>query len=353
MNHFQPDPLHDGSSPVDCFISYRRADGFFAAKMIRDQLESLGISCFLDLEESKAGNINNRIKNAIANCENFILILSPAALDRCVHEEDWVRQEIEAAMELKKTIIPIQLHGFVWSSQLSSLLPPSLQTLEQLNSVILSTEYFEASVDRLVSFLLLAPGTISLGLNIGQNVADFFKYSLDSSQNVSGVDMAFHVGSYWYLNNEKIDILQKLMEHHIPVRVIIQSEYTSEEIVQHMRKQMKWYIPLEDNFNIWRERSANYPELLEVRVCSLPILHRTYLVHRKDGTGSLSLKNYRYGDGSSDNQESFTFDGAKKDWEMYQAYRTEFNYMWNHLCTPLADFLKEREQSEDIASSFE
>ncbi|WP_288339917.1 hypothetical protein, partial [uncultured Allobaculum sp.] len=109
----------------------------------------------------------------------------------------------------------------------------------------------------------------------------------------------------------------------------------------------------EDNFNIWRERSANYPELLEVRVCSLPILHRTYLVHRKDGTGSLSLKNYRYGDGSSDNQESFTFDGAKKDWEMYQAYRTEFNYMWNHLCTPLADFLKEREQSEDIASSFE
>ena len=93
----------------DTFISYRRDNGFYIARLVRDQLEKRGISAFLDLEELRSGKFNEKLYEVIRNSKNFILILPSGALDRCVNEDDWVRKEVEHAIAQNKNIVPIAL----------------------------------------------------------------------------------------------------------------------------------------------------------------------------------------------------------------------------------------------------
>ena len=89
----------------NAFISYRRENGFLMAQIIHDKLAEKGITSFLDLEELRSGKFNEKLYEAIGNSNNFILILPKGALDRCTSSEDWVRKEIIAAIEMKKTVM--------------------------------------------------------------------------------------------------------------------------------------------------------------------------------------------------------------------------------------------------------
>lgn len=91
----------------DIFISYRRDTGRDLARPIKLELERHGYNVFLDFDELKDGCFNQKIKDAIESAPIFIVILSSHALDRCVNEDDWVRQEIEYAILLQKHIVPI------------------------------------------------------------------------------------------------------------------------------------------------------------------------------------------------------------------------------------------------------
>ena len=126
----------------DAFISYRRDNGFYIARLVRDQLEKREISAFLDLEELRSGEFNKKLYEAIGNSRNFILILSPGALDRCVYEDDWVRKEILAAVELKRNIIPVLGENFEWPRALYSKFPEEICALEHFSGVNTSKDYF-------------------------------------------------------------------------------------------------------------------------------------------------------------------------------------------------------------------
>ena len=101
----------------DIFISYRREDGFSMADSIYQRLINAGYSVFLDLERLGPGKFNVELLSGIEQCQDFILILSPKALDRCVNDDDWVRREVEHAMKCQKNIVPIILAGFEWPLQ--------------------------------------------------------------------------------------------------------------------------------------------------------------------------------------------------------------------------------------------
>lgn len=91
----------------DIFLSYRRKSGREIARPIKMELEKHGYKVFLDLDELKDGSFNQKIKDAIASAPIFMVILSSHALDECINKDDWVRQEIECAISLKRHIIPI------------------------------------------------------------------------------------------------------------------------------------------------------------------------------------------------------------------------------------------------------
>ena len=62
---------------------------------------------------------NEQLLEVIGGCKDFILVLPENALDCCVDENDWIRQEVTCTMEHKKNIIPVMLDGFTWQEVMS------------------------------------------------------------------------------------------------------------------------------------------------------------------------------------------------------------------------------------------
>lgn len=142
----------------DIFISYRREGGLELADSIYQRLINAGYSAFLDLEQLNSGKFNTKLIGVIEQCQDFILVLPPDALDRCADEDDWVRQEVECALKHKKNIIPIMLRGFEWPAVES--LPASLRDLPNYNGISASDHnVFVENVERLKrNFLESKPG---------------------------------------------------------------------------------------------------------------------------------------------------------------------------------------------------
>lgn len=102
----------------DVFISYRREGGFAVARLLYEHFKSVGLNPFFDLEELRSGQFNKKLYASIDESENFILVLPPDSLDRCVSEDDWLRLEIEHAMLKSKNIIPLMFKEFKWPAEL-------------------------------------------------------------------------------------------------------------------------------------------------------------------------------------------------------------------------------------------
>lgn len=136
----------------DIFISYRRDGGDMTAMHIYQALREHGYDVFYDLEVLRAGKFNDALLEYIGSCRDFILILSPHALDRCTDESDWVRKEIAEALRLKKNIIPVMMNGFAFPQTL----PEDIDDVRYQNGLTSTTEYFMESVNRLCSKYLLS-----------------------------------------------------------------------------------------------------------------------------------------------------------------------------------------------------
>ena len=131
----------------DVFISYRRDGGDMAAMHIYQALKERGYKAFYDLEVLRAGKFNEALLDAIDSCRDFVLVLSPHALDRCTAEDDWVRREIAEALKQKKNIVPIMMNGFTFPDRL----PEEIDDVRFQNGLSATTEYFSESIDRLCS----------------------------------------------------------------------------------------------------------------------------------------------------------------------------------------------------------
>lgn len=133
----------------DIFISYRR-DAFESANLFATRLKALGYRVFFDIETMNAGKFNEQLLDVISKCKDFVLVLSPNALERCNDEEDWVRRETLCAMEHKKNIIPIMLSGFVWPAEM----PQGLEELCNYQALAPAPNtYYDLQVKRLTGYL--------------------------------------------------------------------------------------------------------------------------------------------------------------------------------------------------------
>ncbi len=137
----------------DIFISYRRkGSGAGVAGEMQSKLQNRGYKVFLDVDNIGSGAFPEQIDHAIQQCNDFLLILSPGMLDRCVEEEDWVRHEIMLAEKYEKNIVGVSLPGFVMPSVDS--LPAELHDIPEKQVFLWSHEYRQASFDKIVENLL-------------------------------------------------------------------------------------------------------------------------------------------------------------------------------------------------------
>jgi len=68
---------------LDVFISYRRSNGSQLASLLKVHLEIRNFSVFLDVDRLEAGKFDNNLLKSIQSAKNFVLVLTPNALDRC------------------------------------------------------------------------------------------------------------------------------------------------------------------------------------------------------------------------------------------------------------------------------
>lgn len=96
----------------DIFISYRRQGGEIMARFLFMMLADRGYSVFYDRECLRTGRYDEDIKQAIENCCDFILILSPRMFDGKSPENDEVLKEVIQARKNQKNLLPLQMSGF-------------------------------------------------------------------------------------------------------------------------------------------------------------------------------------------------------------------------------------------------
>lgn len=139
------------------FLSYRRRD-FPWALAIYTHLTHSGYDVFFDYLGIASGDFESIILENIRARAHFLALLTPSALDRCSEPGDWLRREIEEAMECRRNIVPLFVDGFNFSaSSIATHLTGRLAAFIQYNGLGVPAEYFAAAMDRLSEKFLNVP----------------------------------------------------------------------------------------------------------------------------------------------------------------------------------------------------
>ncbi|XP_005240585.1 NAD(+) hydrolase SARM1 [Falco peregrinus] len=148
-----PITLQTASNGTDVFISYRRSTGSQLASLLKVHLQLHGFSVFIDVEKLEAGKFEDKLIQSVMSARNFVLVLSPNALDKCMGDpecKDWVHKEIVTALNSGKNIVPVTDH-FEWPDP--ETLPKDMRAVLKFNGIKWSHEYQEATIDKIIRFL--------------------------------------------------------------------------------------------------------------------------------------------------------------------------------------------------------
>lgn len=150
------------------FISYRRAD-VYTALAVYENLKNQGYDVFFDYRSISSGDFEQIITSNIRARAHFIVILTPTALDRVNEPGDWLRREIELAIDEKRNIIPLFFRGFRFKASTNSgvtkllrlrtpeVLTGKLKNLSRYNGLNVHEDYFEEAMNRLCTEYLNKP----------------------------------------------------------------------------------------------------------------------------------------------------------------------------------------------------
>ena len=126
----------------EIFISYSRRDQEFVTRLASD-LDAQVAGVWFDQSTIQIGEKwHDEIMEGIRDCKAFILVLSPDAV-----ESRYVREEVNKALELGKTIFPVVYRPAKWEGQFETLVR-EVQTLDLRSGSY--TDNFQKLVDGLI-----------------------------------------------------------------------------------------------------------------------------------------------------------------------------------------------------------
>lgn len=150
------------------FLSYRRDDSAGFAGRLADALEAafgLG-SVFRDVDDIRPGeDFVDAIESHLHSVDAVLVMIGPRWLAAGADEQrrldakdDFVRLEIQAALDSGKPLIPLLVGGAKMPAE--AVLPPSLAALARRQAVVLSDSNWRGDVERLVETLQSALPTV-------------------------------------------------------------------------------------------------------------------------------------------------------------------------------------------------
>src|SRR6266487_10178 len=138
-----------GNVEKTVFISYRRTNMPWALSIYQN-LTAHGYDVFFDYESIASGDFEQIILGNIRARAHFLVILTPSALKRCNEPGDWLRREIEIALDEKRNIVPIFLEGFDFGSpSISKYLTGKLANLKKYNGQNVPAGFFDEAMDKI------------------------------------------------------------------------------------------------------------------------------------------------------------------------------------------------------------
>lgn len=139
------------------FISYRRKDISWALAVYQD-LTHHGYDVFFDYTSIPSGDFEQIIISNIKARAHFVLILTPTTLDRCGEPGDWLRREVEVAIDEKRNITPLFFDGFNFgNNNVSEKLTGKLKKVSQYNGMNVHQDFFLEAMERLRNKFLNVP----------------------------------------------------------------------------------------------------------------------------------------------------------------------------------------------------
>jgi Uncharacterized protein conserved in bacteria (DUF2252)/TIR domain len=143
------------------FVSYRRTDEPWALAVF-ENLTQHGYDVFIDYDGIASGSFETAILENIKARAHFLALLTPTALERCGDPKDWMRREIEAALDSQRNIVPLMLAGFDFGRPpIAGQLTGKLATLKQYNGLPIPEGYFPEAMERLRNkFLSISLDTV-------------------------------------------------------------------------------------------------------------------------------------------------------------------------------------------------
>jgi tetratricopeptide (TPR) repeat protein len=122
------------------FISYRRQSSDHMARLVYDRLRTMGLDVFYDRETINGERFASKIQAEIIKRDYLLLLLAADTL-----ESEWVRREIQTALEHNKSIIPLCDEGV---SLARLKIPPEIARLNEFDDIRYDREYVDAAFER-------------------------------------------------------------------------------------------------------------------------------------------------------------------------------------------------------------
>ena len=130
----------------DVFIAYRRVEAYAQALQVAEALTDRGIVPYFDRSDLCRGHFEFPLLMRISESANFLLVLTPGALDRCHENGDWLRREIGHAIATSRQLILLVAPGF----DFPATLPPDLDVLRRLEALPLTPGHMAEAVSAIV-----------------------------------------------------------------------------------------------------------------------------------------------------------------------------------------------------------
>ncbi len=148
------------------FISYRRGDSPGSAGRICDRLRSSfgADQVFMDTESIRSGSdFRHIIGGTIEECDVMLVVIGQHWLERADDiagddaEEDWIEEEVTAALEYDITVVPVLVDGAPMPS--TQDLPERLKGLAFLHAFEMSPNRFSRDLELLEDEIRHSVGT--------------------------------------------------------------------------------------------------------------------------------------------------------------------------------------------------
>ncbi len=138
------------------FISYRHEPAWAVARLVYENLSEHDYDVFIDVETMGSGRFDTILLRQIEARAHFILILTPGTVERCVETGDWLRREIEHAIDTERNIVPLFAYGFSFDGT-EKYLTGKLDQLHLRNGWPLENRLFKAAMEKVRNQFLQQP----------------------------------------------------------------------------------------------------------------------------------------------------------------------------------------------------